>query len=91
MTFEQDLNHLVKHLNQFLFLDVYGIVCEEKAETYRLMTRTCFPNSQIHVRTSRLRLWLGLGQEKVNFPMGSFSSAQPDPSGALICDPLMFC
>ena len=48
------------------------------------------------VRPCRAKAWAGLrnfcsahhelGQEKLNFPIDSFSSAQPDPSGALIHD-----
>ncbi|CAF4256923.1 unnamed protein product, partial [Rotaria sordida] len=45
--FEQDLSQLVEQLKQFVFLDIYGEIFQEKVEPYRLMIQSRFPKLSI--------------------------------------------
>ncbi|CAF4241673.1 unnamed protein product, partial [Rotaria sordida] len=56
--FEQDLSQLFEQLQQFVFLDIYGIISQEKVESYRLMIQSRFPNSNFDIQISRFRLWV---------------------------------
>jgi hypothetical protein len=56
--FERDLCQLTEQLKQFVFLDIYGKIQDEKAQYYRTMVQRRFPNSRNDVTVTRIRLWL---------------------------------
>ncbi len=56
--FEQNLCQLVENLTEFVFLDIYGDTYPEKIEPYRSMVKRRFPNSRLHIETSKFRLWI---------------------------------
>ena len=56
--FEQDLCQLVMNLKELIFLDIYGKICQEKAQAYQSMARARFSHSRTEVEIFRFRLWL---------------------------------
>ncbi|CAF1278938.1 unnamed protein product [Rotaria sordida] len=56
--FENDLSQLVEQLKQFVYLNIYGYINDEKVEPYRLMIQKRFPNSYFSIEKSRFRLWI---------------------------------
>ena len=55
--FEQNLCELIGELKEFIYLDIYGQIDQEKIEPYRVMVITRFPNSRIFINKRRFRLW----------------------------------
>ncbi|CAF3698203.1 unnamed protein product [Rotaria sp. Silwood1] len=56
--FENDLSQLVEQLKQFVYLNIYGHIIDEKVEPYRLMIQKRFPNTYFSIEKSRFRLWI---------------------------------
>ncbi|CAF1208742.1 unnamed protein product [Rotaria sordida] len=56
--FEQDLCQLVEQLKQLLFLDIYGLIENEKVEAYRIMIQKRFCTSKFILERTRFRLWI---------------------------------
>lgn len=56
--FEQDLVQLVEQLKQFVFLDIYAEIDDEKVECYHHMIQERFPNSYFSIDESRFRFWI---------------------------------
>jgi hypothetical protein len=48
---------LIEQLKEFVYLDIYGHIYDEKIEPYRSMVQTCFPNRRVFIDKSRFRLW----------------------------------
>ncbi|CAF1022929.1 unnamed protein product [Adineta steineri] len=48
----------IEQLKEFVYLDIYGRISNDKVEPYRLMVQKRFPNSRIYIQISRFSLWI---------------------------------
>ena len=56
--FEEDLSQLVQNLKNFVYLDIFGKINEEKLANYRIMVARRFPDAYFSIERSRFRFWI---------------------------------